>query len=145
MNILLVSIYFYKLVILFFFYRNFCNNNVNNFFNGYVKCNFSTSKFLLSNSVAIFNIPDKNVSSSSIHFYQLSYSFYKYLFFINSVFYNIFNENRVINILNNDFYITNLFDMDNTLLFCNYKVTEECRNKFHKRKNKSNMSKISIR
>ena len=145
MNILLVSIYFYKLVILFFFYRNFCNNNVNNFFNGYVKCNFSTNKFLLSNSVAIFNIPNKNVSSSSIHFYQLSYSFYKYLFFINSVFYNIFNENRVINILNNDFYITNLFDMDNTLLFCNYKVTEECRNKFHKRKNKSNMSKISIR
>ena len=50
----------------------------------------------------------------------------------------------VVIILNNDFYITYLFDRGNRFLFCNYKVTEECINIFHQRKNKSNMSKISI-
>ena len=61
-NILLMSIYFYDLVLLFFiFYHNFCNNNVDNFFKCYARCNnFSTNKFLTSNSVAIFNISDKN-------------------------------------------------------------------------------------
>ena len=34
--------------------------------------------------------------------------------------------------------------MDNRFLFCNYKVTGECINKFYQRKNKSNMSKTSI-
>ena len=122
-NILMMSIYFYELVLLFFiFYHNFCNNNVDNFFKGYVRCNnFSTNKFLTSNSVAIFNIPDNNVLSSSIHFYQFSFSFYEDSFFINSFFY-IFNVNSVTNILNNDFYITYLFDRDNRFLFCNYKV-----------------------
>ena len=72
--------------------------------------------------------------SSSVHFYQFSLSFYEYSFFINSVVYNISNVNSVTNILNNDFYITYLFAMNNRFLFCNYKVT----------KNKSNMSKISI-
>ena len=86
---------------------------------------------------------DKNVLSSSIHFYQFSYCFYEYSFFINSVFY-IFNINSVTNILNNDFYITYLFNRDNRFLFCSYKVTGEYINKFHQRKNKSNMSKIYI-
>ena len=46
-NILMMSIYFYELVLLFFiFHRNFCNNNVDNFFKGYVRCNnFSTNDF----------------------------------------------------------------------------------------------------
>ena len=94
------------------------------FCKGCVMCNnFSTNKFLTTNSVAIFNIPDKNVLSSSMHFYQFSFSFYEYSFFINSAFYSIFNVNSVTNILNNDFYITYLFDRDNRFLFCNYKVT----------------------
>ena len=143
--ILMMSIYFYELVLLFFiFHHNFCNNNVDNFFKGYVRCNnFSTNKFLTSNNVAIFNVSDKNVLSSSVHFYQFSFSFYENSFFTNSVFY-IFNVNSVTNILNNDFYITYLFDRCNRFLFCNYKVTRECINIFHQRKNKSNMSKISI-
>ena len=38
MNILMMSIYFYELVLLFFiFHHNFCNNNVANFFKGYVR------------------------------------------------------------------------------------------------------------
>ena len=90
----------------FIFHHNVCNNNVDNFFKVYVKCNnFSTNKFLTSNSVAISNIQDKNFLSSSVHFYEFSFSFYEYLFFINSVFY-MFNKNSVTNILNNDFYIT---------------------------------------
>ena len=142
----MMSIYFHELVLLFFiFHHNFCNNNVDNILKGYVRFNsFSTNEFLTSNSVAIFNTPHKNVLSSSIHFCHFSFSFYEYSFFINSVFYNIFNVNSVTNILNNDFYITYLFDRDNRFLFCNYKVTGECINIFHQRKNKSNMSKISI-
>ena len=142
----MMSMYCYELVLLFFiFHHNFCNNNVDNFFKGYVRCNnFSTTDFLTSNSVAIFNIPHKYVSTSSIRFYHFSFSFYEYSFFINSVFYNIFNVNSVTNILNNDFYITHLFDRDNRFLFCNCKVAGECINIFHQRKSKSNMSKISI-
>ena len=87
-NILMMSIYFYELVLLFFmFHYNFCNNSVDNFFKGYVRCNnFSTNTFLTSNSVAIFNIPHKGVLSSSISFYHFSFSFFEYSFFINSVF-----------------------------------------------------------
>ena len=82
-NILMMPIYFYELILLFFiFHHNVCNNNVDNFFKGYVRCNnFSTNKFLMSNSVAIFNIPNKNVLSSSVHFYQFSFSFYEYFFY----------------------------------------------------------------
>ena len=142
----MICIFFYELVILvFIFHHNFCNNNVDNFFKGYIRGNnFSTNKFLTSISIAIFNILDKSVLSSSGHFCQFSFSFQEYSFFINSDFYNIFNGNSVTNILNNDFYITYLFDRDNRFLFCNYKVTGECINTFHQRKNKSNMSKISI-
>ena len=145
-NILMMSIYFNELVLLFFiFHHKFCNNNVDNFFKGYVRCNnFSTNEFLTSNSVAIFNIPHKYVSTNSIRFYHFCFSFYEYSLFINSVFYNNFNVNSVTNILNNDFYITYLFDRDNTFSFCNYKVTGECINIFHQSKNKSNKSKISI-
>ena len=139
----MISIYFYELVLLFFiFHHNFCNNNIDNFFKGYVRCNnFSTNKFLKSNSfiyrefnsVAIFNIPHKNVLSSSYRFYHFSYSF-KYSFIINSVFYNIFNVNSVTDIFNNDFYITYLFDRDNRFLFCNYKVTGQSINISSKKK-----------
>ena len=141
-----MSIYFYEVVLLFFiFHHNFCNNNVDNFFKGCVRCNdFSTNDFLTSNNVAIFNIPHKYVSTSSIRFYHLRFSFHEYSLFKNSIFYNIFNVNSVTNILNNDFNITYLFDRDNRFLFCNYKVTGESINIFHQRKNKSNMSKISI-
>ena len=60
-NILMMSIYFYELAVLcFIFHHNFCNNNVDNFFKGYVRCNnFFTNGFLTSNSVAILNIPHK--------------------------------------------------------------------------------------
>ena len=141
----MMSIYFYELVLLFFiFHHNFCNNNVDNFFKGYVRCNnFSTNDFLTSNSVAIFNIPNKYVSTSSIRFYHFNFSFYEYSFFINSIFY-IFNVNSVTNILNNDFSVTYLFDRDNRFLFCNYKVTGEYIHIFHQRKNKSNMSNSSV-
>ena len=81
---------------------------------------------------------------SSTCFCHFSFSFYEYSFFINSVFYNIFTVNSVTNVLNTDFYMTYLFDRDNRFLFCNYKVTGECINIFHRRKNKSNMSKNSI-
>ena len=106
-NILMMPIYFYELVPLFFiFHHNFCNNNVNNSFEGYVRCNnFSVNKFLASNSVSVFNIPF-DILSSSVHFYQFSFSFYEYSFFRNSVFYNIFKVNSVTIILNNDFCIT---------------------------------------
>ena len=109
----MMSIYFYELVLLFFiFHHNFCNNNVNNFFKGYVRCNnFFTNDFLTSNSVAIFNIPHKYVSTSSIRFYHFSFSFYEYSIFKNSIFY-IFNVSSVTNILNNDFYVTYLFDRE---------------------------------
>ena len=142
----MMSIYFYELVYLFFmFHHKFCNNNFDNFFKGYIRCNnFSTNQVLTSSSVAIFNIPHKNVLSSSISFYHFSFSFYEHSLFTNSIFNNIFNVNSVTNILNNDFYITYLFYRDNRFLFCNYKVTGECINIFHQRKNKSNMSKISI-
>ena len=105
---LMMSIYFYELALLFFiFHHNLCNNNVDNFFKGYVRCNtFSTNDFLMSNSV----------STSSIRFYHFSFSFHEYSFFINSVFYNIFNVNSFTNILNNDFYITYLIDRDNRFL-----------------------------
>ena len=125
MNILMMFIYFYELVfLLFIFYHNFCNNNVDNFFKDYLRCNkFSTNKFLMSSRVANFNIPGKKGLSSSIHFYQFSYSFQEFSFFITSVFYNIFDVNSVTNILNNDFYLIYLCDKDNSFLFCNYKVT----------------------
>ena len=140
----MMPIYFYELVPLFFiFHHNFCNNNVNNSLEGYVRCNnFSVNKFLASNSVSVFNIPF-DILSSSVHFYQFSFSFYEYSFFIKSVFYNIVNVNSVTNISNNAFDITYLLDIDHRHLFCNYKVTGECINIFLQRKIKSNISKMS--
>ena len=126
--------------------------NLNNLFKGYVRCNhFSTNEFLMSNnfiyrefnSITNFHIPHKNVLSSSYRFDHFSLSFYEYLIFINSVFYNSFNVYSVTNILYNDL-LTCLFDRDNRFLFCNYKVTGECINIFHQSKNKSNMPKIYI-
>ena len=57
MNILMMSKYFYELVLfVFIFHHNFCNNNVDSFFKDHVKCNnFSTNKFLMSNSFFIVN------------------------------------------------------------------------------------------
>ena len=47
-NILMTSIYFYELVLLFFiFHHNFCSGNSDNFFKGYVtRNNFSKNRFL---------------------------------------------------------------------------------------------------
>ena len=90
-----------------------------------VRCNnFATNEFLTSNSffylefhsVAIFNIPDKNVLSSSYRFYNFSFSFREYSFFTNSAFY-AFNVNSVTNIFNTDLYITYLFDSDARFFF----------------------------
>ena len=75
-------------------------------------------------------------------FYPAQYIFFNVVSLFLRIF--IFNVKSVTNILNNDFYITYLFEEDNRFLFCNYKVTGECTNIFHQRKNKSNMSKIFI-
>ena len=146
-NILMMSIYFYELVLLFFIsHHNFYNNNVDNCFKGNVRCNnFSSNTFLTFNSVAVFNIAHKNVLSSSIRFCHFSFSFYEYPVFINSVFYNTFNISTITNISNNDFYITYLFDRNNRFLFCNCKVTGESINIFYHKKCKSNKSKISLK
>ena len=80
---LLVNLLWYRNILmnnLFIFHHNFCNNNIDNFFKGYVKCNnISSNKFLASNSfichefnnVAIFNILHRNILSNSIYFYHL--------------------------------------------------------------------------
>ena len=49
LNILMMSRYFYELIILFFiFHHSFCNNNVDNFFKGFARCNnFSTTVNIL--------------------------------------------------------------------------------------------------
>ena len=92
-NILMTSIHFYELVLLFFiFHHNFCNRNVDNFFQGYVTCNnFSRNKFLnydsfINHDVNIFNMSHTNVLPSSDHFYPFSFYFCKYSFFLYSVF-----------------------------------------------------------
>ena len=91
-NILMTSIYFYELVLLFFiFHHNFCNGNVDNFFKGYVtRNNFSRNKFLnydsfIYHDVNIFNISHTNVLSSSDRFYPFSFYFCKF----NDIFYVI--------------------------------------------------------
>ena len=137
-------IYFCKLILLFFiFHHNFCNHKVDKFFKGFIRCNnFSTNEFSTSNSfiyrdfysVSIFNIPHKNVLSSSYRFYQFRFYFYEYWFFIYTVFYNIFNVNSFTNIFNNDLHITYLFNRNNRFLFRNYKVAGEYLNILHQRK-----------
>ena len=74
-NILMTSIYFYEMVLLFFiFHHNFCNSTVDNFFKGSVMHNnFSRNKFLnynsfICHSISIFNISLTNVLSSSDRF-----------------------------------------------------------------------------
>ena len=63
------------------------------FFKDYVRCNHSsTNEFLTYNSfiycefdtVATFHVLHKIVLSSSYRFYNFSFSFYEYSFFINS-------------------------------------------------------------
>ena len=149
----MISIHFYELVLPYFiFHQNFSNSNIDNCFKSYVKCNnISTYNFLTSNSfichefnsVAIFNIPHTTFYAAQ-YIFIISFSFFEYSFFTNSTFYNIFNVNSVTIILNNDFYITYLFDGDNRFLFCNCKVTGECINIFYQIKNKSNTFKIFI-
>ena len=131
-SILMTSIYFYELVLLFFiFHHNFCNGNVDNFFKDYVTCNnFSRNKFLnydrfIYYDVNIFNISLTNVLSSSDRCYLFSFYFCKYSFFIYSAFNDIFYVNNITNIFNNHLYITGLLNRDNTFLYCNRKVTEE--------------------
>ena len=95
-SILMLSICFYELVLLFLiFHQNFCNSNVGNFVKGYVRwSNLSINEFLMRSSFiyhefhsfTIFNIPQRNVLFSSHRFYHFSFSFYEYLCFISSVF-----------------------------------------------------------
>ena len=94
-KILMTSIYFYELVLVFFtFHHNYCYGNVDNFFKGYVTGkNFSNYNFLNHNftlsfiyhdihSLNIFNISHTNVLSSSDRFYPFSFYFCEYSFFI---------------------------------------------------------------
>ena len=90
-NILMLSIYFHELFLLFLiFNHNFCNNNVDDFFEDYIKChNFSTNEFLTSNSfiyrefnsTALLSIPNRNVLSGSYRFYYISLSFLRIFVF----------------------------------------------------------------
>ena len=93
-NILMTSIYFYELVLLFFiFHHNFCSGIVDNFLKGYVTRNiFSRNNFLNYDSsvyhdVNIFNISHTNVLSlsSSDRFYPFSFYLCEYFFFTYSV------------------------------------------------------------
>ena len=129
-NILMKSIYFYELVLLFsIFHENFCNVNVDNFFKGYVtRNNFSWNKFLnydgfIYHDVNILSISDSNGLSSSDRFY--SFYFCKYSFFIYIVHFFIFCVNNITHIFDNNLYITGLSNRDNKFLHCNYKVTVE--------------------
>ena len=54
-----------------------------------------------------------------------SFCFCKYSFFIYSVFNDIFYINNITNIFDNNLYIKGLLNRDDTLLYCNCKVTGE--------------------
>ena len=131
-SILMTSIYFYGLVLLFFiFQRNFYNGNVDNFLKGCVTCNsFSRNEFLdydsfIYHNVNIFNISHTNVLSSSSRFYLFSFYFCKYSFSIYSIFNDIIHVNNIINIFDNNLYITGLLNRNNKFLYCNCKVIGE--------------------
>ena len=141
-SILMTSIYFYELVLLFFiFHHNFCNGNVHNFFKGYVKRNnFSRNKFLnydrfIYHDVNIFNISHGNVLSSSVRCYPFSFYFCKYSFFIYIAFNDIFYVNNITNIFDSNLYITGLLNRDNKFLYCNCKVTGESITSFQQENN----------
>ena len=87
-SILMTSIYFYKLVLLFFiFYHNLYNNNVDKFFKGYVtRLNHDS---LIYHDINIFNISHTSVLSSSNHFHPFSLYFFKYSF-LHTVFLMIY-------------------------------------------------------
>ena len=125
-SILMTSIYFYGLVLLFFiFRRNFYNGNVDNFLKGCVTRNsFSRNEFL-NYDVNVFNISHTNVLSSSSYFYPFSFYFCKYSFFIYSIFNDIIYVNNITNIFDNNLYVTSLLNRDNKFLYCNCKVTGE--------------------
>ena len=131
-SILMTSIYFYELVLLFFiFHHNFCNGNVDNYFKGYVtRNNFSRNKCLNYNKffyhdVNIFNISHTNVLSSPDRCYPFSFYFCKNSFFIYSAFNDIFYVNNITNIFDNNLYITGLLNRGNKFLYGNCKVTGE--------------------
>ena len=64
-NILMTSIYFNELVLLFFiFHHNFCNGNVENFFKGYVtRSNFFRNEFLNYDSFIYHDVNTFNISN----------------------------------------------------------------------------------
>ena len=151
-SILMMSIYFYELVLLFFiFHLNFCSSNVDNFFKGYVTHNnFSRNKFLnyhsfIYHNVNIFNISHTNVLCGSDRFYPFSFYFCKYSFFYIYIqcFNDIFNVNNITNIFDNKLYITGLLNRDSKFLYCNFKVTGESITLFQQ-ENKFKVYKISI-
>ena len=99
-SILMASIYFYRLVLLFLiFHQNFWNDNVDNFFKGYV--------------------------TRSDRWYAFSFYFCKYSFFIYSTFNDLFYVNNITNIFDNNLYIKGLLNSDNKFLYCNCEVTGE--------------------
>ena len=102
-NILMTSMYFYELVLLFFiFHHNFWNGHVVSFFKGYVTRNsFFRNNFLNHDSfinydVKMFGILHTNILSPSDRFYPFSFYFCKYSFFIYSVFDNVCYVNNIL-------------------------------------------------
>ena len=96
-NILMMSIYFNELVLLLFFllHYNFCNNSVDNFFKGYVRCNnFSTNKFLTSDSVAIFNIFHQRKKKSDMSTVSITSDNNAFFLVIILVIFRVFNRKR---------------------------------------------------
>ena len=84
-SILMTSIYFYDLILMFFiFHHNFCSDSVDNFFKGYVMHgSFSTNEFLnygsfVYHDVNIFNISRTNGVFLNFFFF---FNFYFYFFF----------------------------------------------------------------
>ena len=126
-SVLMTSIYFYGLVLLFLiFQRNFSNGHVDNFLKGCVsRISFSRNEFLdydsfIYHNVNIFNISHTNVLSSSSRFYLFSFYFCKYSFFND-----IIHVNNITNIFDNNLYVTDLLNRNNKFLYCNCKVTGE--------------------
>ena len=141
-SILMTSIYFYELVLLFFiFHHNFCNGNVDNFFKGYVtRNNFSRNKFVnydsfIYHDINIFNISHTNVLFSSDRFYPFSFYFCKYSFFIYSVFNDIFYVNNITTIFYSNLYMAGLLNRDYKFLYSNCKVKGESITLFRQKNN----------
>ena len=90
-EILMTSIYFYELVLVFFtFHHNFCYGNVDNFFKGYVtRKNFSNYNFLNHDFTLSLFITTSTVSIFSIYHTQMFYLVQIVFILLVSIFVNI--------------------------------------------------------